>query len=91
MSDVEKLDPTETPTRHAFDLTTSAHTDLCCIRSEDLGGDEDLFALYEDALEACVDLFDALAEARGMNKRQWEHAFMRTYGGPWKDSEKVEQ
>lgn len=84
---VEKLDPTEPPTSNAFDLATRAHTDLCCIRSEDLGGDSELLELQNDAMEACVALFDALAEARGMDKEQYEHAFMRTYGGPWDSPE----
>ena len=82
-TEVEKLDPYETPTVHAFDLTTEAHTNLCCIQSEDLGRDEDLLELYNTALEACVELFEALAEERGMTRRQYQDAFMRTRGGPW--------
>lgn len=75
-------DPTETPTSAAFRLTTAAHTKLCVVPNE-LGGDEELEELADDAREACMDLFDAMAEKRDLNEREYEDVYLGTGSETW--------
>ncbi|MGQ3330951.1 hypothetical protein [Halorubrum sp. FL23] len=65
---IQQLDPTEHPTRHAFRIVNDAHTNLCIVGNKI---EDDKLAEFEDeACEALIDLFDAMAEQRGLNEQQ---------------------
>lgn len=75
-------DPEKPPTAAAFRLTTKAHTNLCIVPNE-LGDDEELEALADEAREACMELFDAMAEKRDLNEREYEDVYLDTGSKTW--------
>jgi hypothetical protein len=71
---IQQFDPTEYPTRHAFRLVNDARTNLCIVGNKI---EDDKLAEFEDeACEALIDLFDAMAEQRGLNEQQFEDVYL---------------
>ena len=84
-NDNERKDPTEYPTAHAFRLTTEAHTKLCVVGNEI--EDEEIQELEEEARAAVMELFDAMAEKRGLTEIQYEDVYLDTGPETWQSVE----
>lgn len=84
--DAVSRDPAEPPTAGAFRLTTDAHSNLCVVPNE-LGDDEDLQQLADDAREACMELFNAMAEKRDLDDDEFEDVYLDIGSETWEYQE----
>lgn len=81
---IERLDPNEYPTSHAFRLVNDAHTKLCCTGNHI--EDEELRDLEAEIRESLLELLDAMADKRGMSDDQFDDMYLNYGKEIWEDA-----